>query len=131
MRPLWDQPDGMIVLTVKKGWWQKLRFKAWWHHAFLLPRTVEQRRGAVQTVSVPFLRWESGKSMHHKENQDLWQGNLYCKGQRSYVLIQCTKLAKKFRQHNVKHVHCHVHLEEDAGNGPAEGMCGWLATRCR
>lgn len=44
--PLWDQPDGMIVLTVQKGWLQRrrLRFKAWWHHAFLHRRTEDQRK---------------------------------------------------------------------------------------
>ena len=37
----------MIVLTVQKGWLRRrrLRFKAWWHHAFLHRRTEDQRPG--------------------------------------------------------------------------------------
>lgn len=34
-RPLWTEPEGLICLTLWRGCWQKLRIKAWWHHAFL------------------------------------------------------------------------------------------------
>jgi len=40
--PLWTEPEGLICLTLWRGCWQKLRIKAWWHHAFL-QRTDETR----------------------------------------------------------------------------------------
>ena len=58
-RPLWTEPEGLIVLTLWRGCWQKLRIKAWWHHAFL-QRTDETRCPGGWLVWPWGMRWDVG-----------------------------------------------------------------------
>ena len=58
-RPLWTEPEGLIALTLWRGCWQKLRIKAWWHHAFL-QRTDETRCPEGWLVWPCGMRWDVG-----------------------------------------------------------------------
>lgn len=73
-RPLWTEPEGLICLTLWRGCWQKLRIKAWWHHAFL-QRTDETRCPGGWLVWPPWgMRWDVGNKGISGENGDVFFG---------------------------------------------------------